>query len=124
ATALFGEPMAYLYEPNAAILKAGGFKSVGLAHGLKKLHPHSHLYTSEVPVDFPGRGFRILERFPYAKKALRDASLASANITTRNFPLSVAELRKKHKIADGGETYLFFTADLNGALIVLRCSKA
>jgi len=124
ATAQFGEPMAYLYEPNAAILKAGGFKSVGLAHGLKKLHPHSHLYTSGEPIEFPGRRFRILARFPYSKKTLRDLALAKANNTTRNFPLSVAELRKKHKIAEGGEAYLFFTTDSQGALIVLQCAKA
>lgn len=123
ATAAFGEPRAYLYEPHAAILKAGAFKSVGLAHGLKKLHPHSHLYTSESLTPFPGRRFQILESFPYSKKALKEAKVSKANLSTRNFPLTVAELRKRHKIADGGDAYLFFTTDLNGRLIVLICGK-
>src|SRR5690606_33590671 len=114
ATAQFGEPSLYLYEPNAAILKAGGFKSIALAHGLKKLHPHSHLYPSDRRIDFPGRTFRIEARFLYSKKTLRDSGVNKANLTTRNFPHSVADLRKKHKIADGGDTYLFFTTDLNG----------
>ena len=124
AIGLFGQPMAYLYEPNAAILKAGGFKSIGLAHGLKKLHPHSHLYTSGGPIEFPGRRFHIEARWPYSKKALADSGVTKANITTRNFPLSVAQLRKKHKISEGGGTYLFFTTDMGGELIVLQCSKA
>ena len=119
----FGEPASYLYEPNAAILKSGGFKSVAKAYGLKKLHPHSHLYTSEEILDFPGRRFKVQHILPYSKKSLKSISLSKANITTRNFPISVAELRKKHKIKDGGDCYLFFTKDQNDTLIVLNCSK-
>ena len=119
----FNEPLEYLYEPNAAILKAGGFKSVGKAFGLKKLHQHSHLYTATGLVDFPGRRFKVLEVLPYSKNALKPFAQQKANITTRNFPISVAELRKKHKIKDGGEVYLFFTTDLNNNLTVLKCEK-
>lgn len=103
----FGEPSAYLYEPNAAILKSGGFKSVAKAYNLKKLHPHSHLYTADTLVDFPGRRFTIEKTLPYSKKSLKSLTVPKANITTRNFPLSVVELRKKHNIKDGGGRYLF-----------------
>lgn len=119
----FKEPSSYLYEPNAAILKSGGFKSVGKDHGLAKLHPHSHLYTSDRLVDFPGRRFKINEMIPYSKKSMKSLGGSKANITTRNFPVSVAELRKKHRIKDGGNQYLFFTKSLNDTLIVLDCEK-
>jgi hypothetical protein len=118
-----GSPQKFLYEPNAAILKSGGFKIVGEKYGLSKLHQHSHLYTSETLVDFPGRKFSIIQVLPYSKKTLRSFSQTKANITTRNFPLSVAELRKKHKIKDGGDCYLFFTKNHDDSLVVLDCSK-
>ncbi|MBA4744752.1 MAG: class I SAM-dependent methyltransferase [Muricauda sp.] len=119
----FGEPSAYLYEPNAAILKSGGFKSVAKTYNLKKLHPHSHLYSSNRIVDFPGRIFIIEKTLPYSKKSIKSMAVPKANITTRNFPISVAELRKKHKIKDGGNRYLFFTTDINDNLIFLLCKK-
>ena len=119
----FGEPSSYLYEPNAAILKSGGFKSVTQHYDLKKLHRHSHLYTSEKLVEFPGRRFKIEKSLPYSKKSLKSIAILKANITTRNFPMSVAELRKKHKIKDGGIRYLFFTKTNNDTLWVLDCKK-
>ncbi|WP_316930871.1 class I SAM-dependent methyltransferase [Muricauda sp. MAR_2010_75] len=119
----FQEPQNYLYEPNAAILKSGGFKSAGNTFGLKKLHLHSHLYTSDALVDFPGRRFSISRALPYSKNPLKEFAHKKANITTRNFPISVAEIRKKHKIKDGGDSYLFFTRTLNDALTVLECKK-
>ncbi len=119
----FGEPSAYLYEPNAAILKSGGFKSVGKNYGLTKLHQHSHLYTSNSLVDFPGRRFKINQVLPYSKKSIKSLEVSKANITTRNFPISVAELRKKHKIKEGGNQYLFFTKSFNDSLLVLNCEK-
>jgi len=124
ARARLATPATYLYEPNAAILKAGGFKSIALAYDLGKLHPHSHLYTSDRPIDFPGRRFHIKACLPYSKRTLAALGAPRANIATRNFPLSVAELRKRHKIADGGEVYLFFTTGPEGGLIVLSCVKA
>ncbi len=120
----FGHAGNYLYEPNAAILKAGGFKSIGRAYGLQKLHPHSHLYSSAELVDFPGRRFRLLAKLPYSKKNVQGLGLEKANVSVRNFPQSVAQLRKRHRIADGGDDYLFFTKDLEGVLIVLHCKKA
>jgi hypothetical protein len=112
-----------LYEPNAAILKSGGFRSVAQAHGVHKLHVNSHLYSSENLVEFPGRRFKIQQVLPYSKKTLKTLSFSKANITIRNFPISVAEIRKKHKIKEGGDHYLFFTQDLEENLIVLVCSK-
>lgn len=119
----FGLPQTYLYEPNAAILKSGAFRTIGNSFGLKKLHEHSHLYTSDTLVDFPGRSFRIEETVPYNKKALQQLGIRKANVTTRNFPDSVEHIRKKHKIKDGGDIYLFFTTSNDGSYIVLLCSK-
>lgn len=119
----FGEPSSYLYEPNAAILKSGGFKSIAKTYGLLKLHPHSHLYSSPKAIDFPGRRFEIQRVLPYSKKSVKPMGGTKANITTRNFPMTVAEIRKKHKIKDGGATYLFFTKIIDDALVVLDCKK-
>ncbi|WP_313790930.1 THUMP-like domain-containing protein [Allomuricauda sp. SCSIO 65647] len=123
ATIDFALPNNYLYEPNAAILKAGAFKNVGIRFNLKKLHEHSHLYTSDVLIDFPGRRFAVESVIPYGKKSIRQLGLGKANITVRNFPESVATIRKKHNIREGGDTYLFFTTDLEGKLIVIKCLK-
>lgn len=118
-----GEPIKYLYEPNSAILKSGGFLSISAAFKIKKLHLHSHLYSSDQIIDFPGRKFEILAVYPYQKKILSKTGISKANITTRNFPESVASLRKKHKIKDGGDIYLFFTTDHSNNKIVIACKK-
>ncbi|GMN08341.1 hypothetical protein MTsPCn5_37300 [Croceitalea sp. MTPC5] len=114
-----GLPGTYLYEPNAAILKSGGFKSIGKTMGVKKLHEHSHLYTADRLLTFPGRRFKIQNALTYNKKKLQQLGLTKVNITTRNFPESVANLRKKFKLNEGGDTYLFFTTDLNNQRIVI-----
>ena len=88
-----------------------------------KLHKHSHLYTSDTLLDFPGRRFKIEKQLPFNKKLFAKERITKANITTRNFPLSVNDIRKKLKINDGGSTYLFFTTNLNGEKIILVCSK-
>jgi len=88
------------------------------------LHQHSHLYTSENLIDFPGRIFKIIQTTSYNKKELTKLIPSrKANITTRNFPETVAQIRKKINIKDGGNQYLFFTTDLNNKLIVLICEK-
>ena len=100
----------YLYEPNASLLKAGAFRSIAAAYSVKKLHPNSHLYTSETQIEgFPGRTFRIINRCSLNKKEIKEnlSDLKKANITVRNFPATVAELRKRIKLAEGGDTYLF-----------------
>ncbi len=119
----FSKPQTYLYEPNAAILKAGLFNELATI-GVSKLHQHSHLYTSATPVDFPGRSFTIKHVVPYDKKLLKKLiSTNKANMTTRNFSQTVAEIRKRTKIKEGGHQYLFFTKDMNDNYIVLICEK-
>ena len=116
----FSNPRKYLYEPNAAILKAGAFKLVGKRYGLHKLHPHSHLYTSEELIDFPGRKFRINTVYPYSKKL----PFKKANVAARNFPIKADAISKKHQISSGGEDYLFFTKNYEEELLVIACNKA
>ncbi|TDQ25629.1 class I SAM-dependent methyltransferase [Tenacibaculum caenipelagi] len=118
-------PQNYIYEPNAAILKSGGFSEVANQQKVAKLHQHSHLYTSEILIEnFPGRIFKIKEVFHYNKKTFKKYIKATkANITTRNFPKTVAQIRKETKVKDGGDTYLFFTTNMNNELIVVNCVK-
>lgn len=121
--ALYNQPQKYLYEPNAAILKSGAFDWVSEKFGLYKLHQNTHLYTSDILIDFPGRRFLIEKTVPYSKAEMRKAlTFKKANITTRNFPESVEVLRKKWKLADGGETYLFFTTITTGKQMLI-CLK-
>jgi len=114
----------YLYEPNSAIMKSGGFDEIGIQYQLDKLHQHSHLYTSVEKIEFPGRIFEIQDAISYTKSEMK-AFLENkkANITTRNFQDSVEEIRKKWKIKDGGNLYCFFTTDMNNHKIVLICTK-
>jgi len=117
-------PQKYLYEPNSAIMKSGGFDEVSSFYNLKKLHKHSHLYTSTALLSFPGRVFEIQNTFPYNKTEMKSyLEKSQANITTRNFPDSVETIRKKWKIKDGGNVYCFFTTDENNHKIVLICTK-
>ncbi len=120
----YSQPQTYLYEPNAAILKAGAFNSIAISYKLNKLHKHSHLYTSNIiQTDFPGRIFKILDVLEYKKKNLKQLP-KQANITTRNFPERADVLKKKLKIKDGGSNYLFFTTNANNQKIVVICQKA
>lgn len=117
---------AYLYEPNAAVLKAGGFKSIASLYKVKKLHPNSHLYTAAQEVaGFPGRTFRVMGCCTFNKKEMKSAlaDVEKANITVRNFPASVAELRKRTKLQEGGDTYLFATTLYNESKVLIRCQK-
>jgi hypothetical protein len=107
-------------------LKAGGYRSIAEQFGLKKLHPNSHLYTSDKWIaNFPGRGFQINASFGFGKKELKDAigNEQRANITIRNFPGSVADLRKRLKLSEGGACYLFATTLNNGQKIILKTTK-
>lgn len=116
----------YIYEPNSSILKAGAFKTLCQAYRLRKFHPNSHLYTSDTLITgFPGRTFKFEETIPFHKKELQNRLEAGsqANITVRNFPEPVAALRKRLKLKEGGEVYLFATTLENGDRVILRCSK-
>lgn len=124
AEVTLGKPESILYEPNAAIMKSGLFSSLGARYGLKKLHANTHLFTSGELVDFPGRRFRILEILPYNRKSIKKRfGGTKANISIRNFPESVANLRKQFKLKDGGAAYLFFTTLENNDKAVLVCDK-
>ena len=116
-------PLNYLYEPFSSYLKLGSYNSIAAKFNVSKLHKHSHLYTSNELIDFPGRCFKIEQIVPYNKKDIKFLENTKCNITTRNFPLKVEEIRKKHKIKDGGDLYAFFTTDLNNDKIIVLCKK-
>lgn len=122
-------PETYLYEPHAALLKSGAFKLTANRLGIQKLHRHSHLYTSASwKQDFPGRSFIREEVYAFSGKLLKTIGkqIPQANISTRNFPLTVAELRKRSGIKEGGDQYLFATtlADDQRVLILTRKAEA
>lgn len=107
-------------------MKCGGFRSLACRYGLRKLHPHSHLYTSdEWKPDFPGRGFVVEACGGFGKKELNGLlqGIQKANLTVRNFPDTVAGLRKRLKLKEGGEAYLFATTLAGGRHVLLRCRK-
>lgn len=123
-TSNYSAPLTYLYEPNAAILKSGGFDQITNQFTIYKLHKHSHLYTSNSLIDFPGRSFKIINILKYDKKALKKFIPENkANISIRNFPKTVAQIRKETGLKDGGDFYIFFTTDLNEKLICLLTIK-
>lgn len=116
----------YLYEPNASLMKAGCFGVISSRYGVKMLAKNSHLFVSEDPVaDFPGRSFRIKAVSSFNKKDLKRqlSGITKANIATRNFPLSVAELRKRFKLKDGGDTYIFATTLSDESHVLFICEK-
>lgn len=121
----YTDPQEYIYEPNAAILKAGAYRYLSQYLHLAKLHPNSHLYTSATLLaDFPGRTFRCTDVSRYSKKELLHRLPGKqANITIRNFPESVAAIRRKTSIKEGGDIYLFFTTDRHQKVVVLFCRK-
>lgn len=116
----------YLYEPNASLMKAGCFGVISARYGMKKLAKNSHLFVSDRQVDdFPGRSFRVKATSSFNKKELKQRlqDIEKANIAIRNFPLSVAELRKRLKLKDGGDTYIFATTQSDGSHILFICEK-
>ena len=120
----YNKALSYLYEPNSALMKSGLFNTISEQYALFKLHQNSHLYTSERLIDFSGRRFRILETLPFHKKSLKRVfKNTKANITTRNFPLTVSQLKSALQIKDGGTTYLFFTTQNQSDKVVLVCEK-
>lgn len=123
AVPTYSQPLSYLYEPNAAIYKAGAFKLISTKLKVNKSHSNSHLYTSKDLITFPGRRFKIDKIIPYNKKLIKKECPKKANITIRNFPESVEHVRKKFEIKEGGETYLFFTTNLLNEKTVLSCTK-
>ena len=121
------EEMLYLYEPNASLMKAGCFSVLSERYGVRMLSKNSHLFVSSEPIAvFPGRSFRIIAVSSFNKKELKRhlSGITKANIATRNFPLSVAELRKRLKLKDGGETYIFATTLSDESHVLMITEKA
>ena len=121
------EEMQYLYEPNASLMKAGCFGVLSERYDARMLSKNSHLFVSREPIAaFPGRSFRIIAVSSFNKKELKRhlSGITKANIATRNFPLSVAELRKRLKLKDGGETYIFATTLSNESHVLVITEKA
>ena len=121
------EEMQYLYEPNASLMKAGCFGVLSERYDARMLSKNSHLFVSREPIAvFPGRSFRIIAVSSFNKKELKRhlSGITKANIAIRNFPLSVAELRKRLKLKDGGETYIFATTLSDESHVLVITEKA
>lgn len=117
---------SYLYEPNASVMKAGCFRELELTFGASQISDNSHLFTSEQLIcGFPGRRFAVDAVTSFNKRQLKEAlrDVASANITVRNFPMTVAILRKKLKLKDGGDTYIFATTTAGGEHVLVITHK-
>lgn len=119
-------PGRYLYEPNVSLLKAGLFDYLTTVFPVFKLHPNSHLYTADTwQPDFPGRGFEVVGWSPYHPKKVKQAwpELVKANLSCRHFPEHVDLVRKRLKLSDGGEDYLFATTLLDASRVIVRTKK-
>lgn len=114
----------YLYEPNAAIMKAGAFNTISQVFPVDKLHTNTHLYTAnELVADFPGRAFKVLDKLSMNKKVIKKHFPAKqAHITTRNFPMTVAQIRKKTGLKEGGDQYIIGLTDESGPQL-LHCQR-
>lgn len=116
--------LIYLYEPNASIMKAGCFAEIEQAFEVSQLAPNSHLFASDQAIaDFPGRKFRISAVTSMNKQELKQAlkDIRQANIAVRNFPMSVADLRKRLKLSEGGNDYIFATTLTEGKKVLIIC---
>lgn len=125
----FGNPCAgiFLYEPNASVMKAGCFAELSQRFGVAPIAQNSHLFVStDLVVEFPGRTFQIEAVSSLNKRELKErlSAISQANITVRNFPFTVAELRRRLKLNEGGSTYIFATTLVSGDRVLLICRKA
>ncbi len=120
----YSAPKKYLYEPNAAILKAGLFKLVGRSFELKKIHQHSHLYTSDALIDFPGKVFQVEDCLPFSKKQVKNTFKGQKySISTRNFNLKAEDLKKLVGSQEHALRQLFFTTGIDNKRIVIACQR-
>lgn len=120
----FGMPKKFLYEPNSALMKSGLTAKICTLFNVEKLQLHSHLFTSSNLISFPGRTFTIDKVIHYDNQSMKSfLANKKANVTTRNFPETVEQIRKKWKITDGGDLYCFFTTNMKNDKIVIFCTK-
>lgn len=118
----FSVPLNYLYEPDAAVLKAGAYKTTARRFELDKLHPNTHLYTSRrLEPAFPGKTLEIQQVESYNQFKKSHPPHERAVVVSKNFPISPAELRKKHRIEEGVDDHLYFCRDHSESLIVIHC---
>ncbi len=113
-TTKYSNPLQFLYEPSPALMKSGNFNYISRYFDVEKLDQNAHLYTSTTLKDFWGRRFKVLETLPFSKKTMKNWTNQKANISCRNFPMKPEEIKKKFKIKDGGDQYLFFSTTDNG----------
>ena len=116
--------LIYLYEPNASIMKAGCFAEIEQAFEVSQLAPNSHLFASDQAIeDFPGRKFRVTAVTSMNKQELKQAlkDIRQVNIAVRNFPMSVADLRKRLKLSEGGNDYIFATTLKKKKKVLIIC---
>lgn len=121
----YAVPEHYLLEPEVSILKAGAFRSFAVRYGLSKLHPDSHLYTAPAPISgIPARQFSIEAVLKYDLKSISEwLPNRKANVSTRNFPDNPEQIKKKLRIKDGGDLYLFATTLMDGSKRLILCKK-
>lgn len=123
AKASFSEAKSFLYDPNVALLKSGCFKLISERYKVDKLHINTHLYTSDIRIlDFPGRQFEVVKSYEYNEFKKKNNNWA-ANVISKNFPLTVKELRKRHKIKEGMLDFLFFCKTTEEKLIVVHATR-
>ena len=123
AVSRFHNPLEYIYEPNAALMKAGAFGLLSKRFDLYKLHPNTHLYTSGTLIRFPGRRYKVREVYHYKPKLIKSLRLDRAHVICRNFPETVESIRKKFQLKDGGDSSLIFTTQEDSTYICIHCER-
>ena len=119
----YSAPLAYIYEPNGPLRKIGQYAALTQRLPVVRIGPNAHLFTAEQSMDFPGRIFEVLDKWPFTKPQMKHFKGQKYNITTRDFPLTVAKIRATWQIKDGGDEYLFFTTDSDGQKWIILCRK-
>lgn len=123
ASIAYSLPKRYIYEPDVGLLKAGCFKLIAERNALDKLHTNTHLYTSDrLQKEFPGKSFEIIQSIEY-KYFKKNKNNWTANVVSKNFPIKAEEIRKKHKIKEGKNEFLFFCRGLNDQLLVIHAQR-
>lgn len=122
---LLSQPLKYIYEPNAALIKSGGHDHYAKEHNLYKLNKSTHLYTSdEIMNDYFGRTFKVKAVTKYSSKAISELlPERKANVSAKNFPISTEKVKNELKIKDGGDDYIFAVTDMNNKKILIFCDK-
>ena len=119
----YSPPLAYLYEPNAPLRKIGQYAALTEQFPILRIGPNAHLFTAERLLDFPGRVFKVTDKWPFAKGVMKQFKGKQLNITTRDFPQTVAQIRALWRVKEGGQEFLFLTTDAQGQKWIILCHK-